>query len=217
LPVELKGDPTLRCGRVAGAATVTETEAWLAEAGFVDVRVTPKAESRELISSWAPGYKHFVGERRPQIERLDPYSSAASSASSSTIAARATLISGAPGFISARRRASINPRVSVPSPQEIRAVSHDGSMRSRSTTKQRYRRLSVIDVSSELTKALRESHQASRRLLEAAKTGDSQTTRAAMKDCRATHRGHDSHSRLPTYLIEVVGPHQRRSYIRSPN
>jgi arsenite methyltransferase len=25
------------------------------EAGFVDVRVTPRAESRELISSWAPG------------------------------------------------------------------------------------------------------------------------------------------------------------------
>jgi hypothetical protein len=47
----------------------------------------------------------------------------------------------------------------------------------------------VIDVSSELTKALRESHQASRRLLEAAKTGDSQTTRAAMKDCLAAwHR-----------------------------
>jgi len=55
LPAELQADPTLLCGCIAGAATVTETEIWLAEAGFVDVRVTPKAESRELISSWRPG------------------------------------------------------------------------------------------------------------------------------------------------------------------
>jgi hypothetical protein len=47
----------------------------------------------------------------------------------------------------------------------------------------------VIDVSSELTDALRESVQASRRLLKAAKTGDSQTTRAGMKECLvAWHR-----------------------------
>ena len=31
------------------------SEARLAEAGFVDIRVTPKAESREIISTWAPG------------------------------------------------------------------------------------------------------------------------------------------------------------------
>ena len=62
LPAELKADPTLLCGCIAGAATVAETEAWLAEAGFVDVRVTPKAESRELVSSWAPrrGIEEFV-------------------------------------------------------------------------------------------------------------------------------------------------------------
>src|SRR5690349_2293889 len=55
LPAKLKDDPSLLCGCIAGAATVQETETWLAEAGFVDVRVTPKAESRELISTWAPG------------------------------------------------------------------------------------------------------------------------------------------------------------------
>ena len=55
LPAKLKDDPALLCGCIAGAATVQETETWLAEAGFVDVRVTPKAESRELISTWAPG------------------------------------------------------------------------------------------------------------------------------------------------------------------
>jgi len=55
LPATLKDDPSLLCGCIAGAATVAETEMWLAEAGFVDVRVMPKAESRELISTWAPG------------------------------------------------------------------------------------------------------------------------------------------------------------------
>ena len=55
LPARLSQDPALLCGCIAGAATVPETETWLAEAGFVDIRVTPKAESRELISTWAPG------------------------------------------------------------------------------------------------------------------------------------------------------------------
>src|SRR4051794_7414404 len=55
LPDKLQGDATLLCSCVAGAAPAGKIEAWLAEAGFVDVRVTPKAESRELISTWAPG------------------------------------------------------------------------------------------------------------------------------------------------------------------
>jgi arsenite methyltransferase len=55
LPARLKDDPALLCGCIAGAATIRETETWLTQAGFIDVRVTPKDESRELISTWAPG------------------------------------------------------------------------------------------------------------------------------------------------------------------
>jgi SAM-dependent methyltransferase len=55
LPAKLQADPALLCGCIAGAATIAEIETWLADAGFVDVRVTPKAESRELINTWAPG------------------------------------------------------------------------------------------------------------------------------------------------------------------
>ena len=55
LPAELRSDPTLLCGCVAGAAPGTEIEAWLAAAGFGKVRITQKAESREPISNWAPG------------------------------------------------------------------------------------------------------------------------------------------------------------------
>src|SRR4029077_14005301 len=46
--------------------------------------------------------------------------------------ARATLISSAPGFISARRLASISPVVSGARAHAIRTVSHSGSMLSRS-------------------------------------------------------------------------------------
>jgi ubiquinone/menaquinone biosynthesis C-methylase UbiE len=55
LPAELRSDPTLLCGCVAGAAPAECIEDWLANVGFVDIRVTPKPESRELIKSWAPG------------------------------------------------------------------------------------------------------------------------------------------------------------------
>jgi ubiquinone/menaquinone biosynthesis C-methylase UbiE len=51
----LRADPTLLCGCIAGAAPASQIEAWLAQAGFVDVRVTSKPESREMIQGWAPG------------------------------------------------------------------------------------------------------------------------------------------------------------------
>ena len=55
LSAALQADPTLLCGCVAGAAPAERIEAWLAAAGFVDVRITPKPESRALIATWAPG------------------------------------------------------------------------------------------------------------------------------------------------------------------
>jgi arsenite methyltransferase len=55
LTADLAADPALLCGCIAGAAPVARIEAWLAEAGFADIRVAPKPESRELVASWAPG------------------------------------------------------------------------------------------------------------------------------------------------------------------
>jgi SAM-dependent methyltransferase len=55
LPADLQADPSFICGCVAGAATADRIEAWLGEAGFTDVRITVKPESRELIQTWAPG------------------------------------------------------------------------------------------------------------------------------------------------------------------
>jgi arsenite methyltransferase len=55
LSEDLKSDTALICGCVAGAAPAAQIEAWLAAAGFNQIQVTIKPESRELIASWAPG------------------------------------------------------------------------------------------------------------------------------------------------------------------
>jgi SAM-dependent methyltransferase len=55
LPVELANDEALLCGCIAGAAASERIEYWLAAAGFVDIRITVKRESRDLVSTWAPG------------------------------------------------------------------------------------------------------------------------------------------------------------------
>ncbi|MGE0259734.1 MAG: arsenite methyltransferase [Alphaproteobacteria bacterium] len=55
LSPELAGDPALLCGCIAGAASREQVEAWLAEAGYVDIRVGVKLDSRDMIAGWAPG------------------------------------------------------------------------------------------------------------------------------------------------------------------
>jgi len=55
LSADLAADRALICGCVVGAAPAPQIEAWLEEAGFSDIRVTVKPESRELIKTWAPG------------------------------------------------------------------------------------------------------------------------------------------------------------------
>jgi SAM-dependent methyltransferase len=55
LPPALQADAALVCGCVAGAARADRVETWLRDAGFIDIRITPKPESRDLIATWAPG------------------------------------------------------------------------------------------------------------------------------------------------------------------
>ena len=55
LPPDLAADPALLCGCVSGAAPAIEVEAWLRAAGFTDIRVDVKPESRDLVAGWAPG------------------------------------------------------------------------------------------------------------------------------------------------------------------
>lgn len=55
LTPELAKLKELFAGCVGGAAAAGDLEAWLAKAGFVDIHVDPKPESRDLIREWAPG------------------------------------------------------------------------------------------------------------------------------------------------------------------
>ncbi len=54
LPDDLRADPALLCGCVAGAISAERTEVLLREAGFADVEIAVKPESREIVASWAP-------------------------------------------------------------------------------------------------------------------------------------------------------------------
>lgn len=55
LPDKVKDDPHLHACCVAGAALVDELQLMLEQAGFAEIHITPKDESREFISDWVPG------------------------------------------------------------------------------------------------------------------------------------------------------------------
>ena len=55
LPEEMRNDPVLYAGCIAGAPLLADLHGMLRAAGFQDIRVTPKDESREFIKDWAPG------------------------------------------------------------------------------------------------------------------------------------------------------------------
>ncbi len=55
LPPALRDDPALHCACIGGAATMAEIAQQLAAAGFADIRVEPREESRTFIRDWAPG------------------------------------------------------------------------------------------------------------------------------------------------------------------
>ncbi len=57
LPAHIRNDLELYAECVGGAASVDELHRLLAEAGFVEVRIVPREESRELIREWSPEHR----------------------------------------------------------------------------------------------------------------------------------------------------------------
>jgi SAM-dependent methyltransferase len=55
MPEEMKNDPLLHAGCMAGASLEEDLEAMMRDAGFTDIRIAPKDESRHFIKDWAPG------------------------------------------------------------------------------------------------------------------------------------------------------------------
>lgn len=55
LPDAMRDDLHLVSCCIGGAAEVTDLTAWMEAAGFTDIRIDLKPESREVIADWAPG------------------------------------------------------------------------------------------------------------------------------------------------------------------
>ena len=55
LPEEMRNDPLLIAGCMGNAALITDLENDLAAAGFSQIEIKPKEESRDFIQDWAPG------------------------------------------------------------------------------------------------------------------------------------------------------------------
>ncbi len=55
LPEDMRNDPLLVSGCMGGAPLIEDLEAMMQAAGFIDIRIAPKDESREFIRDWAPG------------------------------------------------------------------------------------------------------------------------------------------------------------------
>jgi SAM-dependent methyltransferase len=55
LPDEISSDLLLYSGCIAGASLISEVHSMLLEAGFDDVVIAPKDESKSFIEQWAPG------------------------------------------------------------------------------------------------------------------------------------------------------------------
>jgi SAM-dependent methyltransferase len=56
LPDEMRTDAGLIAGCMGNASLIAELEQIMAEAGFEQIRIEPKDESREFIKDWAPGH-----------------------------------------------------------------------------------------------------------------------------------------------------------------
>jgi len=55
LPAELRDDPQLIAGCMGNASLISDLERDMAAAGFCEVEIRPKDESRDFIRDWAPG------------------------------------------------------------------------------------------------------------------------------------------------------------------
>jgi len=62
IPDELKADLASYSACVTGSASVDELQSMLSEAGFRDIRIRPREESRQFIRDWSPdqGVENFI-------------------------------------------------------------------------------------------------------------------------------------------------------------
>jgi ubiquinone/menaquinone biosynthesis C-methylase UbiE len=75
LPEKVQKNLALVAACVGGAATIDDTIQMLQEAGFQDIKITPKDESRELIRAWDPSKSENAGDYvvSSYIEAVKPF------------------------------------------------------------------------------------------------------------------------------------------------
>ncbi len=56
LPEVMRADLAKYAGCLNGATLMANLEGYLKDAGFTEIRITPKDESKEFIKTWAPDY-----------------------------------------------------------------------------------------------------------------------------------------------------------------
>ncbi|MFV1985553.1 MAG: arsenite methyltransferase, partial [Thiohalomonadales bacterium] len=54
LPEQMRNDPALIAGCMGNASLISDLENMIKAAGFEDVKIKPKDESKEFIKDWAP-------------------------------------------------------------------------------------------------------------------------------------------------------------------
>jgi arsenite methyltransferase len=72
IPEALRQDWELYTGCVAGSSLVDDLRKLLLEAGFADIRIVRKGESREIIGAWFPGRKAEDYVASATIEAVKP-------------------------------------------------------------------------------------------------------------------------------------------------
>lgn len=72
LPEKIKNDRALFSGCVAGASTIDEIEKMLKKAGFINVEIKPKYESKKFIREWAPNTRISDYITSATIEAVKP-------------------------------------------------------------------------------------------------------------------------------------------------
>ncbi len=75
LPETMRNDAALIAGCMGNASLVEDLMAMLVEAGFADIRIEPKDESKEFIRDWAPGSNVADYVVSATIEGVKPASS----------------------------------------------------------------------------------------------------------------------------------------------
>jgi len=72
MPEEMKNDPALYAGCMAGASLIHELESYMQDAGFKEIKITPKDDSKDFIKDWAPGKNVTDYVLSAHIEAIKP-------------------------------------------------------------------------------------------------------------------------------------------------